>query len=124
MMDPLVLLPEHHQKQFDSRFRIVLIAAQRAKHMMQGPPTEGTSKFMKETSQALEEVLKGDVPFLIGSDARQAIKEAHSVHDREFAPSLLAQPDENAKEIQKELSVYIDDSPNSEEEEPEVQEPS
>ena len=116
MIDPLVLLPEHHQTQFDSRFRIVLIAAQRAKQVMQGAHTEGTSKFMKETSQALEEVLKGDVQFLIGTEARQAIKEAHSVHEREFAPSLLAQPDENAKEIQKELSVYIDDSPAAEEE--------
>lgn len=116
MIDPLVLLPEHHQKQFDSRFRIVLIAAQRAKQKMQGPPTEGASKFMKETSQALEEVLKGEVPFLIGDDARQALKEAHTVHEREFAPALLGQSDENAKEIQKELSVYIDDSTNSEEE--------
>ena len=115
MMDPLVLLPEHHQKQFDSRFRIVLIAAQRAKQRMQGPPMEETSKFMKVTSQALEEVLKGEVPFMIGSEARQAIKEAHSVHEREFAPALLAQPDETSKEIQKELSVYIDDSSNSEE---------
>jgi DNA-directed RNA polymerase subunit omega len=124
MMDPLVLLPEHHQKQFDSRFRIVLIAAQRAKQMIQGPPTERASKFMKETSQALEEVLRGDVPFLIGSDARQALKEAHSIHEREFAPALLSQPDENAQEIQKELSVYIDDSPKSEEEESEVEESS
>ena len=116
MMDPLVLLPEHHQKQFDSRFRIVLIAAQRAKQRMQGPLTEETSKFMKETSQALEEVLKGEVPFMIGAEARQAIKELHSVHEREFAPALLAQPDETSKEIQKELSVYIDDTPNSGEE--------
>lgn len=116
MMDPLVLLPEHHQKQFDSRFRIVLIAAQRAKHMMQGVPTQGTSKFMKETSLALEEVLKGEVPFLIGQEARQALKEAHSVHEREYAPSLLTQSDETSKEIQKELSVYIDDSSHSEDE--------
>lgn len=116
MIDPLVLLPEHHQKQFDSRFRIVLIAAQRAKQLMQGVPMEGSSKFMKETSQALEEVLKGEVPFLIGSDARQALREAHSIHEREFAPALLTQPDEHVKEIQKELSVYIDDSTNSEEE--------
>ena len=117
MMDPLVLLPEHHQKQFDSRFRIVLIAAQRAKQMIQGPPTEGPSKFRKETSQALEEVLKGDVSFLVGQEARQALKESHSVHEREFAPSLLAaKPDETSKEIQKELSVYIDDSSKSEEE--------
>ena len=121
MMDPLLLLPEHHQKEFDSRFRIVLIAAQRAKHVMQGVPTHGTSKFSKETSQALEEVLKGQVSFLIGQEARQAMKEIQGAHEREFAPALLAQPDENSQEIQKELSVYIDDSPKSEEE-PDVEE--
>ena len=111
MIDPLSLLPEHHQKQFDSRFRIVLIAAQRAKQMMQGSQPHGTSKFAKETSQALEEVLKDQVSFLVGEDARQALKEAKGSTDREFDPALLAQTDENSKEIQKELSVYIDDSP-------------
>jgi len=116
MIDPLLLLPEHDQKEFDSRFRIVLIAAQRAKQVIQGVPTHGTSKFAKETSQALEEVLKGQVSYLIGSEARQALKDVHGAHEREFAPALLAQPDENTQEIQKELSVYIDDSPKSEEE--------
>ena len=111
MIDPLSLLPEHHQKQFDSRFRIVLIAAQRAKLLMQGSQHMGTSKFTKETSQALEEVLKDQVSFLIGQEARQAIKEAKGTTEREFDPALLAQADENSKEIQKELSVYIDDSP-------------
>ena len=116
MIDPLSLLPEHHQKQFDSRFRIVLIAAQRAKHLMQGSHTTETSKFAKETSQALEEVLKDQVSFLVGQDARQAIKDAKGTTEREFDPALLAQADENSKEIQKELSVYIDDSPKKTEE--------
>lgn len=116
MIDPLSLLPEHHQKQFDSRFRIVLIAAQRAKQVMQGVQLQGTSKFSKETSQALEEVLKGQVPFLIGADARQAMREAQGIDERDFDPALLAQADETTKEIQKELSVYVDDSPNPTEE--------
>ncbi|MGB0910947.1 MAG: DNA-directed RNA polymerase subunit omega [Nitrospirales bacterium] len=115
MIDALSLLPEHHQTQFDSRFRIVLIAAQRAKHIMRGAPTPGSNKFIKETSSALEEVLNGDVKYFMGEDARQAIKQAKGSAEREFDPALLAQTDENAKEIQKELSVYIDDSPKTEE---------
>ena len=115
MIDALSLLPEHHQTQFDSRFRIVLIAAQRAKQIMRGASTAGSNKFIKETSSALEEVLHGNVNYFMGEEAREAIKQAKGAGDREFDPALLAQTDENAKEIQKELSVYIDDSPKSEE---------
>ena len=126
MIDALSLLPEHHQTQFDSRFRIVLIAAQRAKQIMRGAQTQGSHKFIKETSAALEEVLRGDVNFLMGQDAREAIRQVKGTGEREFDPALLAQTDENAQEIQKELSVYIDDSPKSPEPEaePEAEEES
>ena len=115
MIDALSLLPEHHQTQFDSRFRIVLIAAQRAKQIMRGAPSAGSSKFIKETSTALDEVLNGDVHYLKGQDAREAMKQAKGSGEHEFDPALLAQTDENSQEIQKELSVYIDDSPKTEE---------
>ena len=98
-MEALSLLPQHHQKEFDSRYRIVLIAAQRAKQLVRGGEPYGASKFSKDTSKALEEVLNGQVPYLIGQEAKEAID-----------PALYAQPDENAQEIKKELSVYIDDT--------------
>ncbi len=109
-MDALSLLPEHNQKDFDSRYRIVLIAAQRAKQIVQAGEASGTSKFSKETSMALEEVLQGNVEFLMGEEAKQAIREAKLANQRPIDPALYAQPDENAQEIKKELSVYIDDS--------------
>ncbi len=115
MTDALSLLPEHHQTQFDSRFRIVLIAAQRAKQIMQGVPSERSNKYSKETSAALEEVLQGEVPYLMGEEARNAIRQAKGMGERDFDPALFAQSDENAQEIQKELSVYIDDTPKVEE---------
>ncbi len=109
-MDALSLLPQHHQKDFDSRYRIVLIAAQRAKQLVQGAESTTTSKFSKETSKALEEVLQGSVPYLIGQEAKDAIRDAKMVNQRPIDPALYAQPDETAKEIKKELSVYIDDT--------------
>ncbi len=109
-MDALSLLPQHHQKEFDSRYRIVLIAAQRAKQLVRGAESEGKSKFSKETSKALEEVLQGSVPYLIGQEAKDAIRDAKMVNQRPIDPALYAQQDENAKEIKKELSVYIDDT--------------
>jgi DNA-directed RNA polymerase subunit omega len=109
-MDALSLLPQHHQKEFDSRYRIVLIAAQRAKQLMRGAEATRASKFSKETSMALEEVLGGSVPYLIGDEAKQAIRDAKMAHQRPIDPALYAQPDENSQEIKKELSVYIDDT--------------
>ena len=109
-MDALSLLPQHHQKDFDSRYRIVLIAAQRAKQLVRGSDPKGVSKFTKDTSKALEEVLGGNVPYLVGDEAKQAIREASMANQRPIDPALYAQPDENAQEIKKELSVYIDDT--------------
>jgi DNA-directed RNA polymerase subunit omega len=109
-MDTLSLLPKHNQKEFDSRFRIVLIAAQRAKQLVRGGEPYGTSKFAKETSRALEEVLRGQVSYLIAEEAKEAIRNAKRSNERPIDPALYAQPDENAQEIKKELSVYIDDT--------------
>ena len=109
-MDALSLLPQHHQKEFDSRYRIVLIAAQRAKQLVRGGEPYLASKFSKDTSRALEEVLNGQVPYLIGQEAKEAIKMAKRANERPIDPALYAQPDENAQEIKKELSVYIDDT--------------
>lgn len=109
-MDALSLLPQHHQKVFDSRYRIVLIAAQRAKQLVRGIGAERASKFTKDTSRALEEVLGGELAYLTGQDAKDAIREAKMANQRPMDPALYAQPDENAQEIKKELSVYIDDT--------------
>lgn len=109
-MDALPLLPEHQQTDFDSRYRIVLIAAQRAKQLVRGSESETNSAFSKDTSKALEEVLQGRVPYLVGQEAKDAIREARMRNQRPIDPALYAQPDETAQEIKKELSVYIDDT--------------
>lgn len=112
MIDMLSLLPEGCEERFDSRHRLVIAASQRAKHIMQGGRALGTSKFRKETTVALEEVLHGQIPFVTGKEARQAMKEAKRMKETEVqrpvVPEVVA---EDAKEIKKELSVYVDDSP-------------
>ena len=120
MNDPLSLLPEGHEKEFDSRYRIVLVAAQRAKQLMQGSSRNANSKFIKETSLALEETLQNQVSFLIGNDARQALKDSKYSGEQEIDPALLAEVNEDSQEIKKELSVYIDDSPKEPEPEESV----
>ena len=110
MMDMLSLLPEYKQDEFDSRHRLVLAASQRAKHLIQGARQWGASKFTKETTVAIDEVLRGKVEFLIGKEARQAIKAAKRGKDSEAERLAMVDSAEDAHEIKKELSVYVDDS--------------
>ena len=112
MIDMLSLLPEGCEERFDSRHRLVIAASQRAKNIMQGGRTVGASKFRKETTVALEEMLHGEVPFLTGKDARQAMKEAKRLKETEVQRAAVPEPVvvEDAKEIKKELSVYVDDT--------------
>lgn len=111
MSDTLSLLADNNLDKFDSRYRMVIVAAQRAKQLMQDGERSETSKFTKETSLALEEILHGKVPYLVGDEARDALKIARKSGQPEFDQSLLGEGDENTAEIQKQLSVYIDDSP-------------
>ena len=53
-----------------------LEAAQRAKHILQGSRPIGNSRFTKETTIALDEVLRGEARYLVGKEARDAMKEA------------------------------------------------
>ena len=113
MQDMLTLLPDTAPSKFDSRHRVVIAASQRAKYLMQGGRPTIASKFRKETTIALDEVLHGDIEFLTGKDARQAMKDAKRMREAEAArPPVPAETAaEDAREIKKELSVFVDDSP-------------
>ena len=109
MSDMLRVLPQYKEGEFDSRHRLTIIAAQRAKHIVQGS-RHVPSRFTKETTIALDEVLRGQVTYLIGHEARDAMKESKRGKEGEMERIALMTGDD-AKEIKKELSVYVDDSP-------------
>ncbi len=110
--DMLPLLPEYTKDQFDSRHRLVLVAAQRAKQLMQGSKPIGSLRFTKETTIALDEVLNRGIPYLRGKEARDAIKEARKGREMENERMAMMTA-EDAREIKKELSNYVDDSPKA-----------
>lgn len=109
MIDAQTLLPEYSPDQFDSRHRLVLVASQRAKHLLQGARQVGTSKFTKEATIAIDEVLHQHIRYLSGEEAREAAKEAKRGGQAD-AERMATVAGEDAKEIKKELSVYVDDS--------------
>ncbi len=109
MVDMLSLLPQYTPNEFDSRHRLVIVASQRAKHLTQGAKATGPSRFTKETTAALDEVLRGKISYLTGKEARDAMKEAKRGKEGE-TERIAMMTGEDAREIKKELSVYVDDT--------------
>lgn len=109
MVDMLSLLPQYTPNEFDSRHRLVIVASQRAKHLTQGAKPTGPSRFTKETTAALDEVLRGKISYLTGKEARDATKEAKRGKEGE-TERIAMMTGEDAREIKKELSVYVDDT--------------
>jgi DNA-directed RNA polymerase subunit omega len=122
MMDMLALLPDNSKNRYDSRHRLVIAASQRAKQIMQGSRPTISTKFTKETTMAIDEMVQGRLEFLTGPDARQAMKDMKRKRESEFERMATAGTTlgEDAREIKKELSVYVDDSPKVQEVEPEA----
>ncbi len=109
MNDAQSLLPEYTHDEFDSRHRLVVVAAQRAKQMIQGAKPRGSSKFTKEATIALDEVLRGFVHHLRGEDARHAMKDSKRGREAE-AERMAVVAGVDPQEIKKELSLYVADA--------------
>lgn len=71
-MDIIKLPIEYSASVLDSRFRLVLIAAQRARQISDGSPVLVKSKYVKNTTLALEEAIEDKLRYLTGEDARKA----------------------------------------------------
>ena len=109
-MYALSLMPNHID-QLGSRSRLVIIAAQRARQLMQGSPPSIVSKHTQPTTIALEEVLNGTVKYVVGKAARDAFKHARKVREEALARLTIERvKPADALEIKKDLSVVVDDS--------------
>jgi DNA-directed RNA polymerase subunit omega len=94
--------------EIDSRYRLVILAAQRARQLMEGSRPVAETRYTKATTIGLEEVLDDRVEFLLGKEAKVAQKEARRLREEEIkSRALLAKEEELATEIKKDLSVYL-----------------
>ena len=71
-MDIIKLPIAYDRKSADSRFRLVLVAAQRARQISEGSRVLVKSKYVKNTTLALEEAIEGKLKYLTGEDAQRA----------------------------------------------------
>ena len=71
-MDVIKLPIEYSKDKIDSRFRLVLVCAQRGRQLSEGSPVLVKSKYVKNITLALEEAIEGKLKYLTGEDARRA----------------------------------------------------
>lgn len=93
----------------DSRFRMVILASERAKQIMSGAKPTIQSRYIKSTTVALDELSQSHVTYVTGKDARKALHESVSQRiagDMGVHGEVLEE-DEIKKEIEKDLSVYV-----------------
>jgi|GEM_PF-340509 len=92
----------------DSRYRLVILSAQRARQIMEGSRPVAETRYTKATTIGLEEVLGRKVGFVTGKDARVAQREARRLREEEIkSRALLEKEEELASEIRKDLSIYL-----------------
>jgi len=106
----LISLPvEFNKEKIDSRYRLVIAIAKRARALHQGAQPKITSKAKKMTTIAIEEVTSDAVSILTGDVAIKAQEEAKRlIHEglMDEAEQKGAIP-EDLTELEKDLKVYL-----------------
>lgn len=108
-MDIISLPIEFEKKKLDSRYRLVIAAAIRAKDLSQRARPKIESKAKKSTTVALQEIISNSVNILTGEEAINAKERAkklipeYIMDEAQQKETLL----ENLTELEKDLKVYL-----------------
>jgi DNA-directed RNA polymerase subunit omega len=107
-MDIISLPVEIDKKKIDGRYRLVMIASQRAKDLSVGVNPKIQTKSKKVTAIAIEEASLGRLEFLVGEEAIKAKEEAKKFDYRRLLEEKKreATPEE-LTELEKDLKVYL-----------------
>ncbi len=107
-MDIISLPVEIDMKKIDGRYRLVMIASQRAKELSMGVKPKIQTKSKKVTAIAIEEAAMGKLEFLVGEEAIKAKEEAKKFDYRRLLEEKRreATPEE-LTELEKDLKVYL-----------------
>jgi len=107
-MDIISLPVEIDMKKIDGRYRLVMIASQRAKELSVGVKPKIQTKSKKVTAIAIEEAAMGKFEFLVGEEAIKAKEEAKKFDYRRLLEEKRreATPEE-LTELEKDLKVYL-----------------
>ncbi|HEX8947486.1 MAG TPA: DNA-directed RNA polymerase subunit omega [Dissulfurispiraceae bacterium] len=105
-MDIISLPIEYDKKKIDSRYRLVVIAAQRARELSLGTSPKIQTKAKKVTTTSLLETITDNIEFLTGADAIAAKEKSEKIDYKKLIEEKR-RPIEDLSELEKDLKVYL-----------------
>lgn len=112
-MDIITLPIQVDKEKIDSRFRLVIIATQRAIELSKGVKPRIQTKYHKITTNAILEYLSGEIDFLTCKDASSALEMAEKFDFRKWITEKK-KPVEDLSDIEKDLKIYLHDKESPE----------
>jgi len=107
-MDIISLPIEFDPNKFDGKYRIIAIAAQRAKELAAGAEPKIKTKARKISTIAIEETISNTLEFLTGEKARKAREEAKKFDYKKLLEEKKKDMSgEDLTEFEKDLKVYL-----------------
>jgi DNA-directed RNA polymerase subunit omega len=107
-MDIISLPVEYDHKKIDGKFRLVTIAAQRAKDLSLGAKPKMQTRSKKVTSMAIEEAIEGKLEFVTGEEAVLAREKAGRFdYRKQLEETRKSAVGEDLSELEKDLKVYL-----------------
>lgn len=103
----IISLPiELDRTKIDSRYRLALIAAQRAAELSLGATPKIEKKAKKVTTTALLEILSGKIEYITGEEAQKAKEKIEQIDVKKLLEDRRrAIPD--LTELEKDLKIYL-----------------
>lgn len=97
------------EERLDSRFRMVILATERARQLMSGARPNIPTRYIKASTVALEELSECQFEYVTGKEARKAIQEAVAAKALQDmgVPGEGTEEDEIKREIEKDLGIYV-----------------
>jgi len=108
-MDVVSLPIDIEGTSIDSRFRLVIVAAQRARQLMEGSkPLIPPAPDQKETTIAVEEILSNKLEILYGEEAVIALREERRIREEVKRRAMLAEREsEGTTQARKDLNILL-----------------
>jgi DNA-directed RNA polymerase subunit omega len=117
-MDIISLPIEYDKKKIESKYRLAVIASQRSRELALGSQPRIPKKAKMISTTALLETLAGEIKFVIGAEAADALEKAEKFDFRKLIEDKK-KAITDISELEKDLKTYLHDKESSEKGSPE-----
>ncbi len=102
-MDIITLPIEYDKKKIESKYRLAVIASQRARELALGSDPKLAKKAKKVTTSSLLETVSGEVKFITGDDAAAAREKADRIDFKKLIEERRKTSVGDLSELEKDL---------------------